>query len=54
MKIECKDGQFQVPEQLLAMSQLVRDFCNSQVSLNWAKEQSVETVYQEMQELMWK
>lgn len=54
MKIECKNGDFQVPEQLMQMSQLVRDFVNSPVSLKWAKEHSIEEVFQEMQELMWK
>lgn len=53
MKIQCKDGDFLVPEQLLMMSQQVRNFTQDRKSLEWAKGQSVETVFNKMNELMW-
>lgn len=53
MKIKCKDGDFLVPEQLLAMSQQVRNFTQDRASLEWAKGQSVEAVFNKMTELMW-
>lgn len=53
MKIQCKDGDFLVPEQLLMMSQQVRNFTQNQASLDWAKGQSVEAVFNKMNELMW-
>ena len=52
--VKCKDGDCQVPDQFYAMSQLVRDFCDSKASKKWASEHTISEVFSELNELMWK
>lgn len=52
MKLECKNGDFQVGEQLLMFAG-VRRFAESQEGKQWAKEHTIEEVFNKVQEAMW-